>query len=161
VRLSDRLGGAPVFSSRDYDMFALVSILRRASFLVSSRYHAIVTTMPALIPSAGIAMDERIRNLMSDRGHDHLRLDCTDPHLGEKLVAVLRTLVGSRQSIRAGIASATVAHLERMAEMGATLLRVVRDRHPGLPDPKRTGAWSALLPPLDPVLSSLLDRRAS
>lgn len=161
LRLADRLGGAAVFSSRDHDMFALVSVLRRASLLVSSRYHAIVTTMPALVPSAGIATDERIRNLMADRGHDHLRVDCTDPELAGKLVAILQALTRSREDIRAGIARATLVHLERMAGMGSILLRLVRDRVPAFPEPQRTGHWTALLPPLDPLLSTLLDRRAS
>jgi polysaccharide pyruvyl transferase WcaK-like protein len=40
-------------------MYQLVSILRRCHLLVSSRYHGIVTCMPALVPSAGVTMDER------------------------------------------------------------------------------------------------------
>jgi len=37
------LPGTPVFTSDDYDMFQLVSILRACSYMVSSRYHGIVT----------------------------------------------------------------------------------------------------------------------
>ena len=47
----------------------LVSILRACHMMASSRYHGIVTSMPGLVPSAGITMDERIRNLMRERGH--------------------------------------------------------------------------------------------
>ncbi len=39
--------------------------------------------MPALVPSAGVTMDERIRNLMQERGHNHLLMNVDDPDLGE------------------------------------------------------------------------------
>ena len=68
-RISEKLGGIPVLSSEDYKMHELVSILRACHMMVSSRYHGIVTSMPGLVPSAGITMDERIRNLMRERGH--------------------------------------------------------------------------------------------
>ncbi len=57
------LGGVsvPVFTSEEYDIFQLVSILRQSSLMVSSRYHGIVSTMPAMVASAGVTMDERIR----------------------------------------------------------------------------------------------------
>jgi len=62
--IAEKLGGVPVLTSDDYNMYQLVSILRSCSMMASSRYHGIVTCMPALVPSAGITMDERIRNLM-------------------------------------------------------------------------------------------------
>ena len=99
-RLSERLGGIPIFASSDYDMFQLVSILRCANQIVSSRYHALVTSMPAGVPSAGITMDERIRNLMSERGHQDLLLEAGDPELEDKLVNVLDALVRQEQEIR-------------------------------------------------------------
>jgi len=48
-----RGSGTPVFTSDDYDMFQLVSILRACSYMVSSRYHGIVTCMPSLVASRG------------------------------------------------------------------------------------------------------------
>jgi len=68
-KISEKLGGVPVFTSDDYNMYQLVSILRACHMMASSRYHGIVTSMPGLVPSAGITMDERIRNLMRERGH--------------------------------------------------------------------------------------------
>src|SRR5262249_17095879 len=69
-RVSEKLGGVPVFSSENYDMYQMVSILRAGHLMASSRFHGIVTSMPALVPSCGITMDERIRNLMKDRDHE-------------------------------------------------------------------------------------------
>ena len=60
------LGGAPSFGSDDFDMYALVSILREARLMVSSRFHGIVTAMPALVPSAGITMATALATTVND-----------------------------------------------------------------------------------------------
>ena len=85
------LPGTPIFTSDDYDMFQLVSILRACTYMVSSRYHGIVTCMPAGVVSAGVTMDERIRNLMRERGHQHLLLTVEDPDLEPKLLQVMES----------------------------------------------------------------------
>jgi polysaccharide pyruvyl transferase WcaK-like protein len=156
-RLSDALGGAPIFSSRNHDMFRLVSVLRSADAIVSSRYHAIVTSMPALVPSAGIAMDERIRGLMSDRGHEHLLADCTDPQLEEKVFAMLGTLLSTRERLRVEIGQATVSHLKRMARMGEDLVAYVRAKHPDIPVSAARSSWEDYLPPLGARLRDLVE----
>src|ERR1700724_2544684 len=74
-RISEKLGGVPVLTSDQYNMYELVSVLRACHMMASSRYHGIVTSMPALVPSAGITMDERIRNLMRERGHHDLLMN--------------------------------------------------------------------------------------
>jgi hypothetical protein len=70
-------------------MYELVSVLRACHMMASSRYHGIVTSMPALVPSAGITMDERIRNLMRERGHEDLLMNVDDVDLEAKLLAAL------------------------------------------------------------------------
>ena len=88
-RISEKLGGVPVLTSDQYNMYELVSILRSCHMMASSRYHGIVTSMPSLVPSAGITMDERIRNLMRERGHQELLMNVDDPDLEQKLLAAL------------------------------------------------------------------------
>src|SRR5712691_4044269 len=46
--IAAQIPGAPVFTSDNYDMFQLVSLLRAPADAVSSRYHGIVTCMPSL-----------------------------------------------------------------------------------------------------------------
>ena len=101
-RISEKLGGIPVLSSEDYKMHELVSILRACHMMVSSRYHGIVTSMPGLVPSAGITMDERIRNLMRERGHQDLLMNVDDPDLEPKLMAALEKLAAQGESICGG-----------------------------------------------------------
>ena len=78
----DALGGdPPLIVSDEHDMYEMVAVLRRCSMIVSSRYHALVCSMPGLVPSIGVTMDERIRNLMADRGQPELALEVDDPEL--------------------------------------------------------------------------------
>jgi len=159
--LNDKLDRpAPLFVSDEHDMFALVSVIRQASALLSSRYHAIVTTMPGLVPSAGITMDERIRNLMADRGQPELALEVDDPLLADHVEATLARLFDDPDGVSTGIQRAVVTNLETMGRMGQLLVEHVRARHPDFPLRDGLGAagspWDHL-PPLPSDVARLLD----
>jgi polysaccharide pyruvyl transferase WcaK-like protein len=154
--LAPQVGGAPVFSSDDFDMYQIVSILRGCGLMVSSRFHAIVTSMPALVPSAGVTMDERIRNLMHERGHDHLLLTVDDPDLGEKLAVVMERLAAEADAVRDGIARSVARNLKTMARMGVYLERAVHEQYPEFPVRSGVRGWEEYLPPLDRNLEGLL-----
>ena len=125
----------PYLRSDSHDMYELVSILRCSSLIVSSRYHAMVTSMPGLVPSAGITMDERIRNLLRDRGHENLLLTVDDPDLEAKLLAVMEASRGQTRTAYAdGIGRCVVRNLKTMARMGMYLERAVQERYPEFPD---------------------------
>jgi len=156
--IAAELPGVPTFTSDDYDMFELVSILRECSYMVSSRYHAIVTSMPALVASAGVTMDERIRNLMRERGHDHLCLTVDDPYLDTKMLAMMETLVRQRDSVREGIGQTVVRNLKTMARMGTFLEDAVRRTYPEFPLRKGVLSWQDYLPPLSDNLQRLLEQ---
>jgi len=146
-----------VFSADDFDMYQIVSILRCSSLMVSSRYHAIVTSMPSLVPSAGVTMDERIRNLLRERGHEHLLLTVDDPDLGEKLGSVMERLAAEADTVRDGIARSVVRNLKTMARMGVFLERAVHQQYPEFPVRSGVRGWEEYLPPLSPNLGRLLD----
>ncbi len=156
-RVALSLGGAPIFSSRDHTMHEIVSILRASHMLLSSRYHGIVTTMPALVPSAGITMDERIRNLLVERGHGDLVLDAGDPGLEGKVEGVLERMWLHRDEIRLATGRAVVVHLRRMAKMGAIFESEVARRYPEFPTRSGIVPWEDYLPPLSPLLRHLVD----
>ncbi|MGA8761757.1 MAG: polysaccharide pyruvyl transferase family protein [Candidatus Sulfotelmatobacter sp.] len=155
-RISEKLGGVPVLASDQYDMYELVSILRACHMMASSRYHGIVTSMPGLVPSAGITMDERIRNLMRERGHEELLMNVDDPELEGKLLAALEKLDSEGEAIASGIARTVVKNLKTMARMGVYFEEEVRRRYPEFPT--RTGEWSweDYLPPMNPCLRELV-----
>ncbi|HXE76335.1 MAG TPA: polysaccharide pyruvyl transferase family protein [Candidatus Xenobia bacterium] len=155
--LSAQLGGAPVFTSDDYDMYQLVSVLRCADLMISSRYHAIVTSMPARVPSAGITMDERIRNLMHERGHQHLLLTVDDPELEAKLLEVMKTLWNEREAVREAMGRVVVKNLKLMARMGVYFEEHIQQRYPDFPVRGGILSWEDYLPPLSPTLRALAE----
>jgi polysaccharide pyruvyl transferase WcaK-like protein len=155
--IAEAMPGTPILTSDDYDMFQLVSILRACTYMVSSRYHGIVTCMPAKVVSAGVTMDERIRNLMRERGHAHLMLTVDDPELGPKLAEVMERMVAEAEAIRDSIGRTVVSNLKSMARMATFLEDEVRKTYPVFP--LRTGvlSWEDNLPPLSKGLRKLAE----
>jgi polysaccharide pyruvyl transferase WcaK-like protein len=161
--LRDRLGAeCPVIVSDDHDMYAMVSVMRQARLMLSSRYHAIVTTMPDGLPSAGVTMDERIRNLMADRGTPELALEVDDPNLAANVHTALLTLFNDAPRIRASIDECVLENLERMGQMGMDLVDFVRAHHPEFPFAEGLGKGGdpfAHLPSLPARLSEMVAAR--
>jgi len=155
-RISERLGGVPVLTSDQYNMFELVSILRACHMMVSSRYHGIVTSMPALVPSAGITMDERIRNLMRERGHQELLMNVDDADLESKLLAAMEKLATEGERIADGIARTVVKNLKVMARMGVYFEEEVRRRYPEFALRRGEWSWEDYLPPMNASLRQLV-----
>lgn len=156
--IAEKIPGTPIFTSDDYNMYELVSILRQCSYMVSSRYHGIVTCMPSLVASAGVTMDERIRNLMRERGHQHLFLTVDDPELEPKLLKIMETLVNEAEAVREGIGQTVVRNLKVMARMGAIFEEALRKQYPEFPLRSGVRSWEEYLPPLSPSLQKLAER---
>jgi polysaccharide pyruvyl transferase WcaK-like protein len=149
--------GIPILTSDDYDMFQLVSILRACTYMVSSRYHGIVTCMPGGVVSAGVTMDERIRNLMRERGHQHLLLTVEDPDLEPKLLQVMESLVVEADAIRQSIGKTVVNNLKALSRMSIFLEDEIRRSYPDFP--LRTGvlSWEDNLPPMSETLRNFVE----
>jgi polysaccharide pyruvyl transferase WcaK-like protein len=156
--ITEQIPGLPIFTSDDFDMYQLVSILRQASYMVSSRYHGIVTSMPSLVASAGVTMDERIRNLMRERGHSHLCATVDDPDLGPKMLQMMQTLVAESESIRQGIGDTVARNLKVMARMGVIFEDLMRRQYPEFPLRGGVRSWEEYLPPLSENLVRLAEK---
>lgn len=148
---------APILSSADYNMYEFVSILTACHLMVSSRFHGIVTCMSAGVASAGVTMDERIRNLMHDRGHADLLLTVEDADLAEKLYVILGKLLQDSEAIRHGIYKTVAKNLKMMAKMGVYFEEHVQRRYPEFPIRKGVQSWETYLPPLSANLRKLLE----
>ncbi|HXR34149.1 MAG TPA: hypothetical protein VN830_10595 [Verrucomicrobiae bacterium] len=155
--IAKEIPGTPVLTSDDYDMFQLVSMLRACTYMVSSRYHGIVTCMPAQVVSAGVTMDERIRNLMRERGHQHLLLTVDDPDLEPKLLQVMESLVTEAEAIRENIGKTVVSNLKAMARMAIFMEDEVRRTYPEFPLRRGVVSWEDNLPPLGENLRKLVE----
>jgi polysaccharide pyruvyl transferase WcaK-like protein len=156
-RVAQQIGGAPVFASNERNMYELVSILRACHRMLSSRFHAIVTSMPGGVPSAGVTMDERIRNLMHQRGHDHLMMEVDEPDLADKIVAALNALDSQSDEIRCSMGKVVASNLRMMARMGVYFEERVARQYPQFPIRTGVRGWEEYLPPLGPDLRKLLE----
>lgn len=160
-RIEARTGrAAPVLVSDEYDMFELVSILHRCRYLVSSRFHAIVTSMAGRVPSGGVTMDERIRNLMNDRNHPHLFLEVDDPELAAKMETMLDTLHDDGEQIAHDVAAAIPNQLRLMGQMGIDFMDELQRVYPEFPAIERPRTWDAHLPPLRPLVAQICEEFA-
>jgi polysaccharide pyruvyl transferase WcaK-like protein len=159
-RMAEKLGGAPVFSSDRFSMYEIVSILRQCDRMLSSRFHAIVSSMPAGVPSAGVTMDERIRNLLRDRGHEQLLMRVDEPGLADKIVTALRALDAEAEAIREAMGRTVARNLQLMARMGIYLEEQVARRYPEFPVRTGVHGWEEYLPPLSPMQRKLLERHS-
>jgi polysaccharide pyruvyl transferase WcaK-like protein len=155
-KIAEKLGGVPVFTSSQCNMHELVSILRACHMMASSRYHGIVTSMPGLVPSAGITMDERIRNLMRERGHQDLLMTVDDPELEGKLLSALEKLSSEGEAIATGIAKTVVKNLKVMAHMGVYFEEEVQRRYPEFETRRGEWSWEDYLPPMHQGLRELV-----
>jgi len=68
-----------VFTSIQYNASQMTSILRSLQFLITSRYHAGVLSLPQQVPQIAIGHDLRIRDLYADLGMSELFTDHEDP----------------------------------------------------------------------------------
>ena len=103
-------------------------------------------------------MDERIANLMKERGHEDLLMTVDDPELRPKLADALDQLWLDGDAIRAGIGRSVVRNLKSMARMGLFFEQEVRRRFPDFETRSGLVPWEDYLPPLDPVLRALCER---
>ncbi|MFA6449052.1 MAG: polysaccharide pyruvyl transferase family protein [bacterium] len=64
----------------------MASILRELNVLITTRYHAMVLSMPGKIPFVGLSRDERIRGVMRETGlFDQYYLDYKEDNLEQKI----------------------------------------------------------------------------
>ena len=70
---------------------------------------------------SGITMDERIRNLMQERGHEDLLMNVDDPDLEQELLLALDKLAREGESIAQGIGRTGCAQSESHGAHGCVL----------------------------------------
>jgi len=160
--LADKLPGEPpLFVADDIDMYEMVSVLRQCTFLVSSRYHAIVTSMPGGVLPVGVTMDERIENLLNDVGAPELTLRVDDAELADKVYNALNDVAGRKDELTEKLGQCVVRNMELMGVMGQYLVDHVKGFHPEFPFAEGLGGdgdpWDHL-PPLNSDLQALVEK---
>jgi polysaccharide pyruvyl transferase WcaK-like protein len=148
----------PIFCSKDYDGYQMTSLLHLLRFLVSSRYHACVLSMTGGVPSAGVTMDERIANLMEERGHfQRLCIKTDEPEMKQRVAGLMSDLWDNGDEIREEILRKLPGYLKKMAYMAEVTKKLIREWFPGIKikaDPKD---WTGYIHPLYPELKKVLE----
>lgn len=158
--LAHKLGQVPTFSSTKFNMYQLVSIFRACDMMLSSRFHAILTSMAGGTASAGVMMDERISNLMRERGHDHLRMSVNDPDLEAKAITALNYLHTHGEQVADEGRRVVARNLRVMSGMGKRLVEFLGAKYPNFVPALDFEGWEDYLPPLGPELHALLERHS-
>lgn len=149
---------APLFLSADVNMYDMVSVLRNGSYMISSRFHAVVTSMPGLVAPIGVTMDERIRNVMTDAGLKDLVFEVDEVDLASKLEYAVSRVVEEKDRIRRDISTFIPKQLELMGNMGKDFLDEVCRVYPEFPRNPKLATWKDYLPPLSPEVAKLMQR---
>lgn len=159
VDLNARLRSpVPAFISGDFGMNAVCAILRAASLVVSSRFHATVLSLAGNVPVIGVTMDNRIRELFSEHALNEMVMDCDDPELGWRLLDLSeRVLKDASVGVTDDFGQITAVQIKRIGEMGRALIDHLTDCYPDFPAPPLSRNWDAYLPRLSPRLEALLE----
>ena len=156
AKLAARLGKpVPAFVSGRCNAETIVSVLQAASLVVTSRFHASVLALAGRVPTLGIALDERIRNLFTENGLADFFVACDADRLGERLVDGVERLRAA--DVDATIVRLVQGQVRRFGGMGLVLHDEVRRVHPDFPASPLPRTWRAFLPPLSPRHEALLD----
>jgi hypothetical protein len=102
-------------------------------------------------------MDERIRNLMQERGQPELLMNVDDPDLEPRLLLALDKLASDGEAVAQGIGRTVVRNLRVMARMGVYFEEEVQRRYPEFPTRPGEWSWEDYLPPLSPGLRSVIE----
>ena len=101
-------------------------------------------------------MDERIQNLMNERGHQDLLMQVDDPGLEGKLLVALERLFTEGERIAEAIGRTVVKNLKVMARMGVYFEEEVERRYPEFPTRRGEWSWEDYLPPMNNGLRELV-----
>ena len=151
---------APVFCSNEYNGYQIMSILWSLKLLISQDYHATALSMIAGVPSCGIALDERIINIMWERGHlDKLCISVEESDLNAKTLNMMEYLWQNEEPVRNEILDIMPSYLKKMSYMGKLLKDYIRTNFPSINLPPDSSDWQDYLPPLSPTLRHILERK--
>jgi hypothetical protein len=113
--------------------------------------------MPSGVPSVGVTMDERIQNLLQDRGHADLLMRVDEPGLGGTLLEAMRLAYQERDRVTAEILAFVPGQIRKMGQMGIDLEDEVMRVYPEFPRRNVPRSVERYLPPLSRELSKLLE----
>lgn len=120
-----------LFSADHYNAAQMTALLRRLSWLVTCRYHALVLSMGGSIPFIGLGHDERIEGLMDElKLRDDYFTNYLDRDILNKLKLKTHKLVGQKEELSRRIMEAVPSYLARMSKNAEHFKELIRQKFP-------------------------------
>lgn len=120
-----------LFDSNNFDAAQMTALLRRVSWLVTCRYHALIMSMGGGIPVIGVAHDERIESVMEELG---MKEDYFINYMQENILFELKEkthkLLGRRGDISLKIKDACPGYIGRMEENAGHFSQMIKSKFP-------------------------------
>lgn len=127
---------AILISCNEYVGTEIAAILRLLNMLITTRYHAMVLSMPGCVPFVGLSRDERIRGVMKETG---LYNDYYVDYRTKELAIVLKDKIKSilADAKRASRVSEIIKqslpyYYAQMGMLGLDIRDFVREKFPGI-----------------------------
>ena len=122
---------AILISCNEFVGVQIGAILRVLSMLVTTRYHAMVLSMPGLVPFVGLSRDERIMGVMKETGlYDDYYVDYRTSDLGGVLMKKIKSIMDDKKEsgrIRGVIEENLPYYYAQMGLLGLDIRDLVRE----------------------------------
>ncbi len=113
-----------IFLSENHDGYQMAALLKKLSFLITSRYHAEVLSMEAEVPCVAISMDERLDGIMQEMHMDQYQLlHADDSNLYAELMLSLEYVQSHRTKIKEELGRQALDHRATLDQMGDFLIQ--------------------------------------
>ncbi|MGB9978903.1 polysaccharide pyruvyl transferase family protein [Methanobacterium sp.] len=117
-----------IFSSRNYNAYAITSILRSLELLITSRYHAGVLSLEAQVPQIAIGHDTRLRGFYKELGLENYLLDYMSPEIWHKLEEKVDKLLEDPKMQQKILRDGFIQQLDRARKNSDILSKFIQKR---------------------------------
>lgn len=128
---------AILISCNEYVGTQIGAILRRLSVLTTTRYHAMVLSMPGCVPYIGLSRDERIMGVMKEVGeYDRYYVDYRTDNLAETLKEKAAQILSDPKEAKrysAKIKKMLPYYFAQMGMLGLDIRDMVQEHFPEFP----------------------------
>jgi len=125
-----------IVSCREYVGVEIGSMLRNLQTLVTTRYHAMVLSMPGCVPFIGLSRDERIRGVMKETGlFEDYYIDYKNPEMIKTLQEKITKLLSNpdeQKRVRKVIFDTLPYYFAQEALLGLDVRNLIKRRFPQL-----------------------------
>jgi len=112
-----------VISNSEYGISGISALLSSLRFLVATRYHACVLSIPSAIPLIGVSSDARLKSLFREMGIIDCCVDLSTKTLCNDLICATERVLENEKEYRSRIADAYGHYQKRVAENSSILRR--------------------------------------